>query len=162
MGSLRNILDKKITFGPVEGFVKDIGGLYDYYFDQSTFIESEIKTFLKEHEQKRGDRDIYGLHVQTVNANNTINNSKICINHSNINLDKINQSLDNINKKISDQLQQEVVHQSQIEQYLTNRYQSEFIERQQLEDSYNDKKNSIDQEFIEKSNQLRDKYQIVI
>eukprot|EP01132_Coremiostelium_polycephalum_P003598 gene3598-4480_t len=139
-------MNKKIVLGPVDPLIK----------------ETEIKTFIKEFESKRGDRDILGLHQSTQNANATIQNAKNSILQSSFHLDNINKSLAELNNKINAQIDNEAVHQEQRDVEVKNKVCVLDSEKKQYEDSLLERKKLIDDDFAEKANQLRDKYQIVL
>ncbi|EAL66489.1 hypothetical protein ACTFIW_001123 [Dictyostelium discoideum] len=157
-----NPKDKRVNFGSMEPLIRDIGTVYEFYFDQNTFIESEIKTFLKEFETKRGDRDLYSLSQQTINANNTIVNINRSIHQSSQFLENINNNLNQINSKLSTQVENESIHQEQRNNDRLNKFELELVEKKSIEDSFNQRKSQIENDFNEKASVLRDKYQIVL
>ncbi|KAK5574640.1 hypothetical protein RB653_009893 [Dictyostelium firmibasis] len=157
-----NPKDKRVNFGSMEPLIRDIGTVYEFYFDQNTFIETEIKSFLKEFETKRGDRDLQAISQQTINANNTIANINKSLHRSNQFLDNLNNSLNQINSKVSNQVQNETTHQEQRNTDRLNKFELELLEKKSIEDSFNQRKSQIEKDFNEKASALRDKYQIVL
>ncbi|EGC35141.1 hypothetical protein DICPUDRAFT_33852 [Dictyostelium purpureum] len=157
-----NAKDKKITINSMDTLIRDIGTVYEFYFDQNTFVENEVKTFLKEFETKRGDRDIISLSQQTFNANATMAIINKSLSLSKQHLSSINTTLSETNKRINEQLLKENSHQEQRDTDRINKHQIELMERKNVEDNYNKRKEEIEREFNEKASQLRDKYQIVL
>ncbi|GAM25545.1 hypothetical protein SAMD00019534_087200 [Acytostelium subglobosum LB1] len=154
-------MSKKFTI-PLEPVIKDMGGVYDFYFDQNLFIETEINKFIKEYEGKRGDRDIHALQVQTINANATMHNIKSGIQCADQRLDKINSSLRELNNKMQTQLLKEDVYQSQRDSDRVVKQESQDFERSQIEEQLSAKRAVIDREHTDTTHALRDKYQIVL
>ncbi|KAF2076335.1 hypothetical protein CYY_002341 [Polysphondylium violaceum] len=154
--------ERKVNFGSLDPLIRDIATVYDFYFDQNHFIETEVKTFLREFEGKRGDRDIFALNQTTLNANNTIINARKSIQHALNNLDHLNKSVDDMNNKLKKEIELENVHQEQRDNDRVNKFEFEEIERKKIEEQFQMAKNDIDTEFHEKSSQLRDKYQIIV
>jgi len=154
--------ERKVNFGSVDTLIRDIGTVYDFYFDQNHFIETEVKTFLREFEGKRGDRDMFALNQATVNANHTILNARRAIQHGLNNLDHLNNNLNEMNTKLTKETEKENEHQEQRNQDRLNKFELEELERKKIDEQFQMAKGDIDKEFSEKSAQLRDKYQIIV
>ncbi|EFA81110.1 hypothetical protein PPL_05946 [Heterostelium album PN500] len=171
-------MSKKITIGPVEPLVKvlerrrksshnnkeKLTSLIIFSiieFGNNYFVETEIKTFLKEYEVKRGDRDIIALQNQTITANATMSNIRHC-NQQAARFESINQSLRELNEKVQNQVFREDVYQSHRDSERLVKFDELELEKAHIEEQLSAKKAVIDREFQETSKSLQDKYQIVL
>ncbi|EGG20482.1 hypothetical protein DFA_00343 [Cavenderia fasciculata] len=139
-------MSKKITFGTIDPLIK----------------ETEIKSFIREFESKRADRDIFALHQQTLNANTTVANAKQSTDASQQHLEKINKRLRDLNDRIQNQILKEDVYQSHRDSDTLVRMEKHGQEKTVIDESIQSSKLAIESNFQEQSHQLCEKYQIIL
>jgi len=139
---------KKISFGPTDVAIKDVGMLYSLCFDHSVFIEAETKSFLKEFETKRGDRDIQALRTsaELMGATNTHVDAAVMV--CNRNLDDSIQKVQDLSSVIKLQLPKEALHQDQRELIRHSKSLQEEEERKKIEEQHSQERQTIENLFF--------------
>jgi len=147
------------AIGSIETLTKELGTLENWYFHHNAFLETEVKDFILEFENKREEEDIKALnYLETVlkDLAGNISASQIFINST-----ESGTQVSKCQELVKDLCEREKLHQESRDGMRVTRAPKDEEERKMAEEQGVLKRKQIDKETEEKLSLLYQKYSFV-